>query len=402
MKDKEFDDSIRNRLKDHGSSVPTGMWDRITAKKKKRRTGFFLYFLLPGLLLTGFLAIYYFPAGTGQKRNDIVFSKDHVNDSSFKRDAGRLSDNKTVSPQTRNDYLPAAMREAHPSNKQIKKLRAKNKKQKAKVSPFLPAALQTTGNNSVDTDVKSADHQDNDVTTASKPPVKENKPARPDSTSIPDITPAEAADDKFALELFVSPQMPVSRIAAADKSYEQALQAAGNMQLSYTIGARVSYAISKRLFVKIGAQYSQVNENMSFKDSQGNSINSTNHYKTISVPLLISYRIVNNGNLRLHVSAGSVLNIVSRYKGVIPSVSGQPIDLQAGDVYDKNVSASFFTAFDVSKHMNRRTDLFIEPWFSYRMENMVNRFYSFDQRVHSIGLSFGLRYRLFRNNDHQF
>jgi len=40
MKEKEFDNLIRARLKNHESPVPTGMWDRITLKSNKRRKGF--------------------------------------------------------------------------------------------------------------------------------------------------------------------------------------------------------------------------------------------------------------------------------------------------------------------------------------------------------------------------
>ena len=40
MKEKEFDNLIRTRLKNHESPVPAGMWERITIQGKKRKGGF--------------------------------------------------------------------------------------------------------------------------------------------------------------------------------------------------------------------------------------------------------------------------------------------------------------------------------------------------------------------------
>ena len=99
------------------------------------------------------------------------------------------------------------------------------------------------------------------------------------------MNPAPYDSDKFSVELFTSPVAPINDFSSDNRSYEQALKSASSMQLSYTIGARISYSISKKLSAKIGVQYSQVNEKMNFRDSSGNNFTSTNRYKNIGSPL---------------------------------------------------------------------------------------------------------------------
>ena len=401
MQDKEFDDRIKYALSKYPSAVPADMWDRITAKKKRRRFGFLL-FLLPGILLVGAGAMYYFTQNgdTARKRN--LLNENDAIKPSVNTDRTQLPNDNAIAPAEIKTNLQETAAGTLSSNKKIKTANTRNKKKKARTASAHPSSLQTDAGAANIAVATSPNDKISDSTKISTPATEDHKTVKPGSTSTQEITPTEAADEKFALELFVSPQAPFNHISADDKTYQQALQSAGSMQLSYTAGARISYAITKKLFVKIGAQYSQLNEKIDYKDSQGNSFQSMNHYKTVSVPLLISYRIITTENFRLHATTGTVLNIVSRYQGIIPSAFGQPIDLQTHDVYNKNVSASFYLSVDISRKMNRRNDLFIEPWFSYRLKNMVNSNYSFDQRIHSMGLSLGWRYRLFRNNDHQF
>ena len=82
---------------------------------------------------------------------------------------------------------------------------------------------------------------------------------------------------------------------------------------------------------------------------------------------------------------------------MIPSASGQPIDIKNENVYNTNATADLYLGINLSKKMNNRTDFFAEPWMNYRFKNMVSHYYSFDQKINALGLSLGLRYRLYKN-----
>ena len=172
------------------------------------------------------------------------------------------------------------------------------------------------------------------------------------------------------------------------------------MQLSFNVGVRMKYHISKRFAAKIGVQYTRITNKMNFSDTLASDYSSTNRYVSVAVPLLFSYKTHWLPNADLSINSGILVNIVSRYKGIIPSVQGPPVDLGKNNVYNKNVSASFYLSVDLSKRIQERTELFIEPWFNYQLKNMVNRFYSFEQRIHGAGMSLGVRYRLFKNEFH--
>jgi hypothetical protein len=185
-----------------------------------------------------------------------------------------------------------------------------------------------------------------------------------------------------------------------DKPYETVLKRSGNMQLSYTLGVRVRYEITKKIAAKIGVQYTQVNERMVVADSGvSNTFKSKNRYRNISVPLLLTYKGNLFGTIRMSVNTGVVLDVAHRFKGVIPTFFGEPVDIGANNVYDRNASARLFLGMDVSKKIYPRVELFAEPWFGYRLKNMPTPFYGFDQKIHTSGIAFGLRYPLFKNEE---
>ena len=60
MTEYQFDDSLKNKIRDHRSPVPDDMWERIIQKKDKDRKGFLFFFrwftvLLLGVCLGGYL-----------------------------------------------------------------------------------------------------------------------------------------------------------------------------------------------------------------------------------------------------------------------------------------------------------------------------------------------------------
>lgn len=399
MKEKEFDSLIRTRLKNHQSPVPTGMWERIALKGKKRRIRPTprLYLLAIGLLLIGFAGIFFSSHIREQPKKDIASNKTNTTRSSDKKTLIPLNHKEDHSIHNLNvaNHDDQGVIDNTSGNHVVKNQFEKKKKRKKDLSQnhgtFKPA-------DHVVNDSKQSSDATGDSPSRSviKKPAEEANPVKSEPAENAGKPQVESGYDKFSLELFTSPSVPINSVTSDNKAYEQALKKSSTMQLSYTIGARISYSISKRLSAKTGVQYSQVNEKMSFTDSAGNNSTSSNRYKNIGVPLVLSYKIVSVNNLDVYVNTGIILNVASKYNGMIPSASGQPIDIKNENVYTTNASADFYFGINLSKKMSSRTDFFAEPWVNYRFKNMVSHYYSFDQKINTIGLSIGLRYRLYK------
>ena len=402
MKEKEFDNLIRARLKSHESPVPAGMWERIALKANKRRRGVTtrLYLLTIVFLFVGLAGIFYSSYIRDQPKKDSLSNKNNMAaDNRDKKNLTRSNDKEDHPVHTLNaaKYEDPGGIAAVTGKQQAENLVTNTNKRRKKFSSdpekFKPDNNVVLNNSKEIPDGVNDDTSNNVI----KKTGKEINAIKPDPAENAEMNPSPYDSDKFSVELFTSPVVPINNISSDNKSYEQALKSASSMQLSYTIGARISYSISKKLSAKIGVQYSQVNEKMNFRDSSGNNFTSTNRYKNIGIPLVLGYKMVSTNNLDIFLNAGIILNVASKYKGMIPSVSGQPIDIKNENVYNTNATADLYLGINLSKKMNNRTDFFAEPWMNYRFKNMVSHYYSFDQKINTLGLSLGLRYRLYKN-----
>jgi opacity protein-like surface antigen len=399
MKEKEFDSLIRTRLKDHESPVPTDMWERITLNGKKRKGGFAprLYLLTIVFLLIGFGGVFYSSYFCDQPQKNPGTSKINTTESISKKTLVRSNNKEDHSVHNLNvaNHEDPGVIDNITGNHVVKNLFEKTRKRKKDLS-------QNQGTFKVADDVMNDSKQSSDGTgdnpsgSVIKKPVEKTNEVKSDPAENAGKPQVESGYDKFSLELFTSPSVPINSVSSDNKAYEQALKKSSTMQLSYTIGARISYSISKRLSAKTGVQYSQVNEKMSFTDSAGNYSTSGNRYKNIGVPLVLGYKMVSVNKLDVYVNTGIILNVASKYKGMIPSTSGQPIDIKNENVYTTNASADLYFGINLSKKVNSRTDFFAEPWLNYRFKNMVSHYYSFDQKINTLGVSLGLRYRLYK------
>jgi hypothetical protein len=405
MKEKEFDNLIRARLRNHESPVPAGMWERIAVKEKKRRGGFTtrFYLLIIIFLLIGFAGIFYSSNLHNQPTKEIVSDKSSTsntrNETNLVQSTNKVERSESIMnlPKNGGGARPESVigKQHQGKNNQALKTGKKSKNTAYDTQVFNPGENIVESNN----DEKiSADIGEGASGNTEKKLVKETTDTRQDPASEAKMDPSQYESDRFSLELFISPAVPINSISSDNIAYEHTLKRSSSMQLSYTIGARISYSISKRFSAKTGVQFNQVNEKMNFMDSAGNNFSSTNRYKNIGVPLLIGYKLVSANSLDLFINTGIILNVVSTYKGMIPSSgTGQPIDIKNENVYNTNPSADLYFAVNLSKKMNTRTDFFAEPWMNYRLRNMVSHYYSFDQKINTLGLSIGLRYRLYKN-----
>lgn len=408
MMENKFDDAIKKRLGNFESDIPADIWDRITGKDRKRRFVFIpgRFGLLALLLLCGIAGSVYFLPGKTKTQTNITQEQVTTNDviSATHKSAGGIenkSDNKSNTIPVNNQIVNEKQAVNQFKKNGLLKKNNRTRKSKDNNKEFYPATQSTTSteNKNLFTTQSEKDSSNNKpMVAASSSPVKnEKKPATDDSLHADEEANTPGGEDKFSLELFASPELPVNVIRSTNKSYEQILKNSGDMQISFNIGLRAKYHISKHLAAKIGLQYTRITSKTNFSDSLASYYTANNRYISISVPLLFSYKIRRFSFADLSVNSGILLNVFSRTKGLLPSMTGPLIDMDKGNVYNKNVSATFFISADISKKLQGRTELFMEPWFSYRLKNMVNRYYTFDQRIHGFGLSFGIRYRLFKN-----
>lgn len=406
MKENKFDDLIKNRLENYESSVSENMWERIAGNEKEHKGGFIMrrYFLIAALLLISFANLYYFIYVYNKPENGVATNKSLISNKINKKEIINFNKEKNISINELNlikEDRSGKSNNAVKKNEQIKNyssVKNKNEKRQAyKQLKTIKSSNQPVDNIAANNINKISGDKNRVTDSLVNKLAVVNKAIKSDSADNAVIK-EEEIKDRFSIELYTSPDLSINGISAENKAYEQILKNAAARQFSYTFGARINYEITKKISAKIGMQYAQVNEKISFFDSvAAHNFTSSNRYKNISIPLIVSYKTNWLSNADLSVNTGIILNIDSKYKGAIPSVSGAQINLKHDKVYSKKPSTVLYLSLDISKTISRRCDIFAEPWFNYRLTNMVNHYYLFNQKIHTSGLFLGLRYHLFKN-----
>lgn len=410
MNDNQFDEFFRNKLGKYASNVPDDMWQRIS-KKDKDRKGFIivrwsLFALL--LLFIGLGSYFILSDNTNEKAgNNFVNNENVKNEKSDENKPSEETVNKksVVESDDDNDKIPSAK-----NTNSIIKIGNKIIKQKTLTnsSDSFSSNQFSVSNNICSTD---QDHNLNGITinksnqdsstsksSAIKTSVTDSSATAVENSNDPNKNDDEHLD-KFSLEFYASPDFPFNNISSDNNRYEQILKDAGKMQLSYSIGARLGIRINDHWSAKIGLQYSQVNEKMNFVDSNLTASTAKNRFKSFDIPLLLSYSKKWSNNLSAAVDAGILLNITSKYKGVISDPYGDAIHIDNSNIYKSNTGVSLYLGIDLSKKISNKTDVFAEPFFRYRIKSITDNLQPFNQKIHAAGISFGVRYRLFKNEE---
>jgi len=416
MTDNQFDDMFRNRLETYKSKVPADMWERINKKDKGRKIFIFNRWYMIALLFLLFAVGGYF--GLNNYSND-KGGNDSVQNENMTRDKkGKIKlaqknveeklkdsinddgENKTTKIINENVFEKA-------NSNRTSKL-----KFSAKTNTIISSAQVFSNNNEPGkndlgnlNDIvidSSKNHADNlSIKKSVTKKTKNDLSATTDENNGDAKNIEEDYRDKFSIELYASPDIPFNHIGADNNSYEQMLKNAGKMQFCFSLGAKLDIRIIKGFSGKIGVQYSQINEKMGFTDSilSTQEVTYNNHYKSIYVPLMLSYNTKWPGTIHTSVNTGVLLNISSKYKGAIPDVSGNTITIAHSNVYNKNTGVSLYLGIALSKEINKKTDIFAEPYFLYRINDMTTNIQSFNQKINTTGIALGLRYRLFKKED---
>lgn len=432
MNENRLDNLFRDNLNQHASKVPEDMWARINKEQSKRRRILFFRWwslsILSGLIFTGIIFIEYRQSeipnlrqSSGISKNKIYEKQDRSGEPSQTGDAGIISTPKITSQLKKNSFGATVLSKDDSARQKasgiIKTLPQKrkavfplNNTERNNKKIIIPSAqLEKEENNkpfkalSPATDLLPADQLINDKekepqTNANNSISKNIKTALNDTiNSDPqEITPLPAEDKvPVWVELYISPDIAFSKITAPGSDYAALRKEAASFPLSFTIGAGFGVPFKNGLSLKTGFQYTQINESFNIYDSalQANKI-SSNKYKSTDLPIMLGYKVYDK-KIQFLIQAGLLVNIQSTYSGKILDAFNQPVSISNAQIYKKNTALSLVAGGTFALPVKDPWVLFAQPYFRYRLKSITGIFEPFDQKIHSAGLSFGVRYNIY-------
>jgi hypothetical protein len=213
-------------------------------------------------------------------------------------------------------------------------------------------------------------------------------------------------------------------------SYLQRIDSTTKMNGGFTFGLRLSKTISDNFLIKSGLQYTQRNEQFTSKSDsiitttsvvtvrtivRGGSLSDTtirdtatlqqigyrkrvtnNHYKSIEIPLLLSYER-GNDQWRFAINGGIIANLTSWYSGETLDTAYQLVPLggkNTNGFYKSNLNLSLYAGVSVIHRLSDKMEAFAEPYFRYGISNTNTSAAGYSQRFNAVGLSLGIRYKL--------
>ena len=390
MHENEFDRIIRGKLSELESPVPDGTWEKILDRKRRR----FLFILAGGTVLL--LAIWLVFVNLPELKN-IAFGVEQP---------ANVSSRPWLHPDTARESV-SAKSPASPFQRANQIFTRHESQHHRKDHITTPPRLETAVDNLQDSGspgihqsstpemtikVESANASDSSVSGGQK---RIDNDADTVTFSVSVSEPVNISHDKFSLEIFVSPFLPLNNVTAIDKSYQDLLRSSSVMQMSVGAGFRLKYHISRQWWSSIGLLVTNTRADIKFTDASGVLQQSANKYSALTVPLLVSYHPRHFRKTRLSFTTGLNLQFYSRYRGIIPGAQQQIIDIGQTNVFSRNAKPTWYLSTNISGNLFRKSELFLEPWVTLPMSSMSKDFFGFRQRISGIGVSVGARKKLF-------
>ena len=234
------------------------------------------------------------------------------------------------------------------------------------------------------------------------------------------------------LEAYASPDVVSKKVTAntASQQYLLTKDSSESMQISYTAGLRLVKPLNDNILLKLGAQYSQINQKYVYRTENevktttvvtvrtiirapGDTVivhdtstvqtigfkNNTvyNRFRSFDIPVTVGYQF-GDDDLKFGINAGVVFNISSWYQGVIldSSLATVPLNKTGNGVYKTNLGMGLYAGVSVAKKLGEDLHIFFEPYFRYNLSNMTNTGAAYNQKFSLGGLSVGLRLNLNR------
>jgi hypothetical protein len=375
MTDDQFDDALKNKIRDHHSAVPDDMWERIIQKKDKDRKGFFFFFGWSGILilavaLGGYLLSNYTSRKLEPEIHELADSAKHTGQTIVPLDSSEANVNQNSILASRESTMAEKTFYGQAAFKRNKNKQGARSSADNKNSPVYER--NETFNPSLQKDSLIVENKDSSIskqeTAVALLTVKKPSPGKSIEDSSKNAIVKKTEKDtilkKWYLDMYASPDFPIDNTPNSPSIYS------GHTKLSYTIGIRLNRAFSKHFSGKIGIQYSHIN----LADS--GILNLT----SFDLPVLAGYSF-GNEKLRMTFTAGVIANLSSSSKGYA-----------ANELFKSNTGFSLYGGFNFEKKINQKFSIYLEPYYRYRLSSMTVSTYDIYKFIDVVGLSIGGRY----------
>ncbi|HET9057589.1 MAG TPA: outer membrane beta-barrel protein [Chitinophagaceae bacterium] len=203
-------------------------------------------------------------------------------------------------------------------------------------------------------------------------------------------------------------------------------------QVGFSAGIRVAKNLNERVLLKAGVNYSQINETFKYinendiriitvitirtvtSGGQTITIRDTtqvtqigtsyttyyNKYRTLDIPIILSYELGNNKSFSAGINVGAIINITSSYKGHILDTNLSPVPVNTNstlgvNAWRKNIGLGLYASISFYKRINDQIQLFFEPYTRINLNPVNTNKLVVKQKYNTTGLQIGVRYNLF-------
>lgn len=228
-----------------------------------------------------------------------------------------------------------------------------------------------------------------------------------------------ASGNKKYLEFYAGMDYAIRSLKDTGNSvYLQKRKESEKFTSAYSAGVRYTRVFNNAMSVRVGVNYSQINEKFTFKqgglvqvtyiinangDTTGSYITTGTRYKTthnkyrsVDIPLVVGYEL-GNGRLHANINAGAVINVYSWQKGEVLDTSYSPVSMTTGKgssayQFKSNAGVGFVGAVSIYYKLNDKLHIMAEPYYRHNFSPMnKDENLTIKQKYNTIGLKVGLR-----------
>jgi len=203
-----------------------------------------------------------------------------------------------------------------------------------------------------------------------------------------------------------------------NSAYLQKRKESTRFTSAYSAGLRYTRVFKNAMSVRMGVNYSQINEKFTYSqgglvqityiidangDTTGSYITTGTRYKTthnkyrsIDIPLVVGYEL-GNGRLHANINAGAVINVYSWQRGEVLDTSYRPVNISTGKgsspyQFKTNAGVGFVGAVSVYYKLNDRFHVMVEPYYRHNFSPMnKDENLTIKQKYNTIGVKAGIR-----------
>lgn len=234
---------------------------------------------------------------------------------------------------------------------------------------------------------------------------------------------------RSTVDFIVSPDLVSRELEAVSPQYEEyaaARNTTEHFRYGFSAGVRFSTIAPSGLAVRSGLNYSQINEQFSYRNDQEERITITteygpngqvigtdtvvdyfstrrtvnNRYTTIDIPLIFGYEFNAGSNFGVAINGGTFINMLFTQQGEFLSpATFEPVQF-SGDTpdtyhaYRNRLGLAFYGSVGLTYRISDDLDLLVEPHIKWRPQSITAPGYVLQQRFFTSGLFLGLRKRV--------